>query len=132
MPLRNVKHHSKCAVCAQLAEQRLQCLEKKDIAAVDALKAKHINLTMADRAVNVRGNRLSCKGSGPNSLLKAQIIIHGMGQAKCMVPRPKNLLGTSTFAQLWKPTQHITGLIFFLAALKYFSCYLRTHQKILT
>eukprot|EP00435_Cladocopium_sp_Y103_P008315 s3646_g2.t1 len=114
MPLHPGKTHSKCNTCAVLAEERLQAMSKQDVADVDARKAHHINICMADRAVNMRGNKLAARfenfsSPGPESLVK--LTIDGMDQAKCLLPRPRKLLGTSSWAQLWKPAQHLTGII---------------------
>lgn len=116
MPLHPQKTHSKCTTCAQLAEERQQCLSKHDTDLVDARKTAHINSTMSDRQVNIRGNRLASrpenyKDSGPDTVMK--LMIDGMDQAKCLLPRPKNFLGTSSWSQLWKPAQHVTGVIAF-------------------
>lgn len=107
------KNHSTCTTCAQLAEERQQRLSKQDIDLVDARKASHINSTMSDRQLNVRGNRLAArpeniKDSWPDTV---KLMIDGMDQAKCLLPRPKKILGTSSWSQLWKPTQHIAGVI---------------------
>lgn len=90
---------------------------------MDKRRSDHFTLTMQDRAVNVRGNRLASKPSnfkdpGPESLLK--LMIDGMDQAKFLLPRPRGLLGTSSFSQAWRPSQHVTGLIAFGAIEAYY------------
>lgn len=115
MPLKNAGQQSKCNVCASLSEARAQALDALARAEVDKEKKDHLNVVMADRKVNVRGNKLASKPevwfkeSNEESFMKIQI--DGMDQSKFTLPRLKRLVGTSALSKAWRPMIHITGVI---------------------
>jgi hypothetical protein len=91
MPFRNVGQGKRCKVCAALSEERVQCVTKEEKDDVSARHQAHVDDVMADRAVNVRGNKLAelharkPTADGLNQI--AKITIDGMDQSKFRVPR---------------------------------------------
>lgn len=72
---------------------------------------------MADRRVNVRGNKLASeekvwkKTENDKCFMKVQL--DGMDQSKFNLPRVRRLTGTSLLQKCWRPAMHITGCLVF-------------------
>ena len=88
---RNVGQMKRCKECARLDEMKSQAITQEERNTVAALKAAHIKEVMADRAINVRGNRISeLDAQRPTADGHAQMVklmLDGMDQAKFKVPR---------------------------------------------
>ena len=91
MPFRNIGQGKRCKLCAVLSEERAQATSEEERQEVARKKGLHVEEVKADRAVNVRGNKISQadalhpSGDGIGKLLK--ITIDGMDQAKFRIPR---------------------------------------------
>ena len=115
LPLKHAGRQSKCNICASLNEARANEPDALTRNQIDADKKLHLDQVMADRRVNVRGNKLASdpgvflKNMNDNKLMK--ITIDGVDQAKFVLPRSKRLVGTSALAKAWRPQLHVTGVI---------------------
>ena len=115
LPLKNAGQQSKCITCASLSEARVQATDADSRAELDKQKKDHLAVVMADRRINVRGNKMS---AAPEVWMKDQngekamkLMLDGMDQAKFALPRVTRLQGTSLLAKSWRPSVHMTGVI---------------------
>ena len=88
---RNIGQGKRCKVCARLDAERLLAMSKQERQELMQRKQCHIDEVMADRAINVRGNKIAeldtqkPNGHGEGQLLNSTI--DGMGQSKFKCPR---------------------------------------------
>ena len=117
VPLKNAGQQSKCTICAQLSVARTEATEVAVREELDLQKKQHLDVVMADRRVNVRGNKLSESEKvwlkGQNDQLFFKLQLDGMDQAKFSLPRMKRLNGTSLLQKIWRPSMHIVGCLVF-------------------
>ena len=116
---RNIGQGSRCKICSQKDEERVQATSPEEQRRVEEEKKAHIQLVTADRAVNVRGNLLAAQQAQSclDGTFKAaqmadsvwKIQIDGMDQAKFKMPR--NITASAEFSGLHRPTLHVTGIV---------------------
>lgn len=117
MPFKNAGLQSKCTICAELSVARTEAIEAAARAELDLKKKQHLDVVMADRRVNVRGNKLASeekvwkKTENDKCFMKVQL--DGMDQSKFNLPRVRRLTGTSLLQKCWRPAMHITGCLVF-------------------
>lgn len=117
VPLKNAGQQSKCTICAELSVARTEATEAAVREDLDLQKKQHLDVVMADRRVNVRGNKLSESekvwAKGQNDQLFFKLQLDGMDQSKFSLPRMKRLIGTSLLQKIWRPSMHIVGCLVF-------------------
>ena len=115
LPLKNAGQQSKCITCASLSEARAQATDAETRMELDQQKKEHLNVVMADRRVNVRGNKMSADPAVWDKALNSEkvmkLMVDGMDQSKFALPRVARLQGTSLLAKTWRPTVHVTGVV---------------------
>ena len=108
-----VRTHARCNRCAELDEYKKKVITDAERLQYQVEKDNHIKDIKADRAVSMRGNRLSEEASlnpttdGHQQLLK--ITIDGMDQAKFKLPR--NISSAKALAGAWRPQLSVVGVI---------------------
>ena len=117
LPFKNRGQQSKCQICAELSYARTDAVDKTRKLELDAQKKAHLDVCMADRRVNVRGNRMASRAEvfekAHNDGLFMKVQLDGMDQAKFSLPRLKRLVGTSMLSKIWRPNIHVVGCVVF-------------------
>ena len=104
--------HQRCSICAKLSESRKKATSQEEKDDVASQHQRHLEMVMADRNVDKRGDVMSeeyAKKGDPFGASILKLSVDGVDQAKFRIPR--NLASSKEFQAIWRPQHHIVGSI---------------------